>query len=345
VPVLPSVVERALFAIGLAPRPLVDIAAGAAFRAMQASLRLGVFERLARGPMTVDALARELGADAGALSDLLALLEAAGHLRRHGRAYENAQATARWLVRDANESIAEFTSIWTDVVLDEWNTLEESVRQGAPALHMHDWLAQRAKWPQFNAAMAEFARGAADKVATAVDLSGAQTLLDLGGSHGLYAIAFCRRYPSLRATVVDLPMALEGARANIAAAGLAERVILQPGDVTAGSLGSGYGAALLFQLIHYFDDAALAALLRTVHAALRPGGRIVILDQMTPSPPTPAARAFLRTLALQYRISLGGRLRAFREVWRILEAAGFTSVSRKRLLKIPGNELAIAERR
>lgn len=344
-PVIPNLLERAFFRAGLGPRPLVDIAAAASFRALQAALRLELFELLARGPRTADALARDLNADPTTLAALLDLLEAAGHLRRRNGAYENSRDASRWLVRDAKGSSAAFVQLWTDVVFDEWDTLETSLQSGHPAVHMHEWLTARGKWPLFNAAMAEFPRGAADAVAAAVALpAGARSLLDVGGSHGLYAIAFCRRHPDLRATIFDLPMALERARDNVAAAGLGDRLVLRAGDLTVDDLGKGYDATLLFQLIHYYGDDVLPTLLGKVLAALQPGGSVVILDQLTLSPPTPAARAFLRTLALQYRVSLGGRLRPFGDVRRVLIDAGYVDVRRKRVLRVPGNELVIARR-
>lgn len=343
-PVVPNVLERALFRAGVAPRPMVDIAAAASFRAVQAALRLDVFERLAAGPRTTRDLAVELAVDAASLDRLLGLLEAAGHLRRHGDRYANSVSTKRWLLRGAPASLADFVGIWTDVVFDEWDTLEESIRAGRPALHMHDWLAARGKWPAFNAAMTAFARSAADRVAAAIPLSGARTLIDVGGSHGLYAIACCRREPGLRATVFDLSEALERTAANATAAGVADRLSLRVGDLARDDLGSGFDVALLFQLLHYFDDARLAALLAKVRDALVPGGRIVILDQLTTSGPLPAALAFLRTLALQYKTSLGGELRSFADVRRALEAAGFTDVRHTRLVRSPGNELAIGRR-
>lgn len=344
-PVVPNLLETLLFRAGFAPRPLIDIAAAASFRALQAALRLELFETLARGPQTLDALARRLNADPATLAALLDLLEASGHLRRRDGAYENSRDTARWLVRDAKGTIAAFVGIWTDVVFDQWDSLEASLRSGRPQTHMHEWLAARGKWPLFNAAMAAFARGAADSVAAAVPLpANARSVLDVGGSHGLYAIALCRRHADLNATIFDLPEALEAAGENIAAAGLGNRVTLRAGDLAVDDLGSGYDAVLLFQLIHYFDDAGLLKVLHKVRAALRPGGSVVILDQFTLSAPAPATRAFLRTLALQYRISLGGRLRPFGEVRGALVDAGYTDVRRKRLLRVPGNELVIARR-
>jgi SAM-dependent methyltransferase len=336
--------ERALYRLGIAPRPVIDIAAAASFRAVQAAFRFQLFERLAAGPRTASALAADLDADPVSLARLLDLLAAAGHVRRTGGAFANTASTKRWLLRDAPGSLVDFVGIWTDVVFDEWQPLEKSIRDGRPAQHMHDWLTERGRWPEFNAAMAAFGRSAANVVARAIPLEGARSLIDIGGSHGLYAIACCRRAPALRATVFDLPVALGRTAENAAAAGVGDRVVLRPGDLARDDLGSGFDVALLFQLIHYFDDAGLAALLAKVHAALAPGGRVVVLDQLTLSGPLPGALAFLRTLALQYRTSLGGDLRPFGAVKIALERAGFTEVVHVRLPRSPGNELAIGRR-
>lgn len=343
-PVIPSVVERALFRLGIAPRPMVDIAAAASFRAVQAALRLGIFERLDSGPRAAIDLAAQLAVDPSGLERLLGLLAAAGHLTQRRDGFANSSSTKRWLLRGVPGSLADLVGIWTDVVFDEWDTLEETVRTGRPSPHLHDWLGARGKWPAFNAAMTAFARSAADVVSAALPLAGARTLIDVGGSHGLYAIACCVREPRLHATVFDLPAALERTAANATAAGVADRLSLRAGDLMRDDLGSGFDVALLFQLLHYFDDASLATVLTKVREALAPGGRIVILDQLTTTGPLPASNAFLRTLALQYRVSLGGELRSFNEVRRALQAAGFTDVSHTRLLRSPGNELAMARR-
>jgi SAM-dependent methyltransferase len=344
VPVLPNLIERALYRAGIAPRPVLDIAAAASFRGLQAAFRLGLLERLASGPLTAAELAVALDVDETSLVRLLDLLEAAGHVRRRGDTFVNSAGTQRWLVRDGRASLADFVAIWTEVVFDEWDTLEDSIRTGRPARHMHEWLATRAKWPAFNAAMATFARSTADLVAAAIPLAASRNLIDIGGSHGLYAIACCLREPGLRATIFDLPEALEHTMTNAAAAGVADRVSVRSGDLTTDELGSGYDVALMFQLLHYFDDTRLAAVLAKVRAALAPGGRIVILDQLTTSGPLPGALAFIRTLALQYKTSLGGDLRSFAEVRRALETAGFSDARHTRLLRSPGNELAIARR-
>ena len=140
-PVLPNLIERALYRTGLAPRPVIDIAAAASFRALQAGLRLDVFERLAARPRTAADLAAELGVDATSLDRLLGLLEAAGHVVRDRDVYANSASTKRWLLARSAGTLKDFIGMWTDVVFDEWDTLEDSIRGGKPAEHMHDWLA------------------------------------------------------------------------------------------------------------------------------------------------------------------------------------------------------------
>jgi|AGTN01.2.fsa_nt_gi Predicted O-methyltransferase len=47
--------------------------------------------------------------------------------------------------------------------------------------------------------------GGLQSTMAAVDLSGRQRLLDIGGGHGLYSIFFTKKYPGLKATIVELP--------------------------------------------------------------------------------------------------------------------------------------------
>jgi hypothetical protein len=37
-------------------------------------------------------------------------------------------------------------------------------------------------------------------------------MLDLGGSHGLYSVALCRRYPTLDGTILEPPQVEEATR-------------------------------------------------------------------------------------------------------------------------------------
>lgn len=63
-----------------------------------------------------------------------------------------------------------------------------------------------------------------------VNLADRKRLLDIGGGHGLYSIFFTRKYPDLRACVLDLPQVIEVTSENIKRHDAGERVDVVAGD-------------------------------------------------------------------------------------------------------------------
>ncbi|HET8570224.1 MAG TPA: methyltransferase [Candidatus Limnocylindria bacterium] len=339
-PAIPSLVERVLIRAGILPAFISDIAAAAAFRAFSAGERLGVFEILRGGPRTAAELAEKIGADAGMLAAVCDLLAETGYLARDGDRYRNGPVTERWIL--SGRGLPDFARHWVGLVFDHWDALEDAVRSGRPSPHLAQYLDGTGRWPIFNAAMAELASRSADEIARAVRLpDGARRLVDVGGSHALNAIAFCRRHPHLQATILDLPQALWAARERIAADRFTSRIEVRAADVTREPLGGPYDAALLFQLLHYFPREQNASLLARVRDALTPGGLVVILDQ-TGVPPTPLARAFLAAIRVAYRTGLGGDLYAYDEIAGWLRGAGFEEIRRRGVRSAPGNSIITA---
>jgi hypothetical protein len=71
----------------------------------------------------------------------------------------------------------------------------------------------------------------------------AKRLVDLGGGHGLYSIAFAQENPKLEVTVFDLPGVTDVAQEYINEYGMQDRVKTMAGDFTKDSIGSGYDIA------------------------------------------------------------------------------------------------------
>ena len=102
----------------------------------------------------------------------------------------------------------------------EWNYkqweilggLEDLIRTGR-GIDLHETLRDPHDWSLYQRAMMENARDHAAVLAARVKVpAGSQSLIDLGGSHGLLGAAICRKYPPLRSTVFDLEAALAAAR-------------------------------------------------------------------------------------------------------------------------------------
>jgi SAM-dependent methyltransferase len=104
-------------------------------------------------------------------------------------------------------------------------------------------------------------------------------MLDIGGSHGYFSVALCRRHPDLRSSVIDLPSAIEHAAPLLQAEGMGDRVVMQAGDALADDLGeSVHDLILMCNVVHHFDDEENRRLAEKAARALTPGGVLVIAE-------------------------------------------------------------------
>jgi SAM-dependent methyltransferase len=116
-------------------------------------------------------------------------------------------------------------------------------------------------------------------LAKKVDLTSAQRLLDIGGGSGIYACCFAARYPELQAAVFEKPPVDRIAREAIAKQGASDRVEVIAGDKFAGPLPGGFDVHLISNVLHDWDEAVVREILAKSHAALTPGGLLVVHDE------------------------------------------------------------------
>jgi SAM-dependent methyltransferase len=335
-PVVPNAVERlAMLRLNRGPGPLLDLLGAGSFHAAATAIDLGVFEALGT-PRTAADLADELDADTDTLTSLLEFLVATGYLERDGDRYADTAMTTRWLTDAHDTNMAPWLTAWLEVVLPFWEReFERVLRAGEPSVDIYTWAAES---PERAATLHAGFRAAAslareDALATVPVPEGATRLLDVGGGHGLYAVAFADEYPDLSAVVLDHPAAEPSFRDTIGDAPEADRVAFRAGDYLEDELdeeGEGYDVVLLFNIVHAHDAATNRALLERVFDALRPGGVVAVLDQFTGDGRTPVPRTAVRFVDLTYRLTLGGHTYPAEEVTGWLESAGFADARVKR---------------
>lgn len=209
---------------------------------------------------------------------------------------------------------------------DHFDKLTAAVRSGgAPADDKSVLAPDHDAWVRF-------ARGMAGMMALPADLLaghvvGEQTsplkVLDIAAGHGLFGIAVARHNPRATIVAVDWPKVLEVAVENARQAGVSDRYQTLPGSAFDVEFGNGYDVVLLTNFLHHFDRAAIDAVLRKIHAALKPGGRVFLLefvphnDRITP--PTSAAFALVMLATTP-----AGDAYTFAEYQQMLAAAGFS---------------------
>jgi SAM-dependent methyltransferase len=327
--------HQAFFESHQAPGPMLDLLGAAALRMAAVAARLGVFDTLAAGPLAADDVAARAGADPRGTLVLLDALHAHGYLRREendGRAeYANSDTTAKWMVRNGGPSFADSIEFWDALLFTLWPTLERSLVEGKPPTDWYAWLEQNPRTLRtFQTMLGGMARGRAPAIAQAAALPPtARRLLDVGGSHALYAAAFCRALPELHATVLDFPGAVSIGRENVAAEGLEDRIGFREADFLNEPLvaegDGGYDAVLLCRVVHGLDPEANTSLLRKAHDALAPGGRVIVVEEYDPGQHSAGSvnDAFMRMFSLNMYHLMGARMYTTDEMAGWLAAAGF----------------------
>jgi demethylspheroidene O-methyltransferase len=161
----------------------------------------------------------------------------------------------------------------------------------------------------------------ADDILGAYDVTRHRRLMDVGGGDGSFLRAVARRGPEPELTLFDLPAVVEIARPRLAAAGLSGRVHLAGGDFTRDPLPSGHDAITLVRVAHDHDDAVVMQLFRAAHAALEPGGVLLIGEPLAGDP---SSATFSDAYFGFYLLAMGtGRTRTPAELCTMLRAAGF----------------------
>jgi SAM-dependent methyltransferase len=297
--------------------------------AVLAAGELGVFAALQHGPRSLAALARTVRATPWALLRLCDQLVATGWLVRRRNGFANTKTTQGWFT---SSGTVDYTAglLWTQ---DAWRLQPElaaAVRQGGPRRSL--WARMQDEpgmGDRFAAYMLAFARHTAPRFAGSIRVPrGATRLLDVGGSHGLHAIAACAANPGLHAVVLDQAVSLRGTKANVRAAGLQDRVSTRVGDAVHADLGTAaFDVVYCFSVAHNLTAAANARLLRRCARAMRPGGLLVIHDYVRDQLPEPYASAFDLTLLVEVGTHTHD-LAAFR---RWLADAGLAAFRHRRL--------------
>jgi predicted O-methyltransferase YrrM len=343
-PVPENLVECVLWAAEAMPTPLIDtFQAIVRARAIMAGSKLGVFDALANGPAKATEVAQRIGADPRGTGKLLNALTGAGYLHWKNDRYRLARVARKWLLSDCPCSLHD-NMLHRYLEWDISGHFEDFVRTGK-ALDVHQDITQD-KWPTYLNGMRSLAGLSAGEVVRRLPMpSSAKTMLDLGGAHGYYSVALCRRYPELSATIIDLPDAVQAAAPILAKENMGPRVVHRADDVLTADLGKNqWDLVFISQLLHHFDAQSNRQLLRHVAQGLRSGGIVAILEVIRPSSPRSAGQTGA-LLDLFFAVTSLSGTWSLAEMTGWQQEAGLTPLKPIRLRTIPGACIQAAEKR
>jgi len=251
-------------------------------RVLAAGVQLGLFSHLAAGRTTIKSLARATGATERGLRMLLDGLTALELLGKRNGEYLLTPTAARFLVKESPDYMG--AAMEGDAVWKAWGGLTEAVRSGRPTHRMEQQPGAEAFYPQLVKALhvlnLDLARRAAEALGAGTTHRGLR-VVDVGCGSAVWSIAIAESDPDAHVTAQDFPGLLDVTRDYLRRHGVEDRYDFLPGDLKEVDFGeSKYDLALLGHIIHTEGERSSKDLLRRLHRALRPGGRVAIVDMV-----------------------------------------------------------------
>jgi 2-polyprenyl-3-methyl-5-hydroxy-6-metoxy-1,4-benzoquinol methylase len=280
-----NLIEWIALKANLAPIPLIDtqVAFNAA-RAIMAAAELGVYEAIGKNSKTADEVSSACNTHTEATRHLLDALVGIGYLQWSNGNYTLKQKFHKWLLKESESNL--IGKLRFQILEWEWMAkLEDYVRTGK-TLEMHNSMSP-GEWQLYQEGMRDLSINVAKEVAPKIPVpKGATAMLDIGGSHGIFSIELCKRYPSLSSTIMELPGAMEAASAIAKRYDTTNRVNYVAGNALTDDLGKEkYDLIMINNVVHHFTSEQNFTLAKKIAAALKPGGIYAIGEFIRQSKP------------------------------------------------------------
>ena len=315
------------------PDRLLEI--GFAFRSSKAVLsavELGVFRALNAEPLGADALVRKLGLHGRGARDFFDALVSLGLLDRDadGR-YRNVPDCARYLDPGRSEYIGGVLEYLNARVYESWGQLTAALRDGRPQAGP----SAAGGYPAFyedDSRLETFLRGMtagslmpARALAETFPWDVYRTFIDVGTAQGCLPVEIALKHRHLTGGGFDLPAVDPLFTSYVARHGLGERLKFHGGDFFHDALPTA-DVLVMSQILHNWDLPAKKLLLRKAHAALPPGGALIVCEALIDDARRARSHSLLASLNMLIQTE-GGSEFTGAECASWMHEAGFATVS------------------
>jgi hypothetical protein len=295
-------------------------------KSLSVAADLGLADHLRDGPRTSNDLATACGVNPAGLHRLLRALASVGVFSEEPGGRFALTPLAQLLRSDTPDSMRALARMYGSEQFQAWAGLGESIATGEPVFSdlfgapYFDYLESHAEsGGVFNEAMTAWTTHLAEAVTAAYDFSGANEIVDVGGGLGLLLSTILRANPASEGVLFELPHVAADASRFLDKAGVADRCTTVGGDFFESVHGGGT-TYVLAQILHDWDDEHCQTILTNCRRAIRPEGRLLVVEQVIPPANEPSLGKWLD---LHMLVLLGGRERTESEYGSLLAAAGF----------------------
>jgi len=269
------------------PERIVQL--GLAFRGAKTLLsaaELGVFTTLAKGPLDLDTLGKQIGIDERGARDFFDALVALGMLERddHGR-YGNTPETALYLDRQKPTYIGGELEHFNAYVYPHWNLLTPALRTGKPQSgarasgHYSALYADQATLESLAKGMTGGSLPVAKALAVRFPWQDYKTFIDTGSAQGCLPVLIAQAYSDITGGGFDLPPLKPLFDNYVREHGLSQRLQFFAGDFLQDPLPTA-DVLVLGRVLHNWDLVTKKMLLKKAHEALPAGGALIVYERL-----------------------------------------------------------------
>lgn len=292
---------------------------------LEVAASLGLADRIADQPRSVEGLAREAGAHPEMLLRLCRALAAFGIFAVDADGTIAHTSKSQFLRSGNQPTLHHAARYWTMASnWSAWAAMEDTIRSGKPAFEAvfgmpnFEYLeAHPDEGRLFDAFMQHSPDDRHAAVLDAYDFSGVKLLVDVGGGNGGFVRAALARVPELCAVLFDQ----EGVVAN---AEVTHRLTAEAGDFFE-RVPADADVYVLSQILHDWDDGSCLKILGNCRAAMRRDARLIIVERVLDlTPGKTDATSFLSDMDMMVLFP-GAKERTLPEFNALLEQAGFAA--------------------
>lgn len=336
-PVAQNPLEWIALKTGLVPTPL----AYSHFGFMMSKFLLeavdkGIFEAIGHNKVSLAHISSTCNLNQKALLSLLGVLATMGLVNHKNNFFFLTRKSKKWILKNSPGSLY-WLMVFDNRVCLKWMDYVGKFLETGKSLQYHDSFNEE-EWFYYQKAMEAAASATSKEAVRKIPVpAGAVKMLDIGGAHGLYSVALCKKNRGLSSVILDLPPAVEKAKSILEKFKMGDRVKHHSGNVLTDELGvEVYDVILMASVAHHFTNEENILVAKKAFRALKRGGVFTIMEVLRSDAITYNGDMLSAVGDFFFALSSTSGIWSLQEIKQWQKEAGFTRYKKTTFLTIPG---------
>lgn len=303
---------------------IIDLLMGSVIaRAIYVAADLGIADLLKDGEKDVKGLSSELGADPRSLYRLLRMLAGHGFFSQTEDKF-SLTTLGECLTSEGPQSIRAFILKEDETRWRSIGRLKDAVINGLPSFDQiygksyFEYLATDPKMNfRFEAGMSNLTTEEDDLIADVLNVSEADTIVDIGGGRGGFISKVLGKHPALKGILFELPHVVFPTN-ELLLNGYTDRCEVVSGSFFE-SIPKGGDVYTLKRVLHDWDDKSSEVILKNCRHSLDQGGRLMVIEAVVPEE---SGGHFIKDVDVYMMALFSGRERTENEFNKLFESSG-----------------------